>query len=309
MMTSIRFHLLIAMLCYMVVVPVLAQDATPTPIPLDDIPDFGKVLLSFDIPSDDPDFLVSKRIAVQPDMSRIYVASGVVGLVYIFDDKGRELGQVDVVYDYPIQDMAVGADGNLYITQTNNINIYDRDGQLIREILGRFFDQILYMRIALLDDKSIYAADFFSEKDRFYHLDNDGETITEYDVGFFSNLSGAKFSIWDEIVVGEDGFLYYFNDQTKTMFQIDAEGNLNNQYDGLIDNPSTDPIRSGILVDDAGQVWLGDFGEIIIFGAKEELIQTIKLGKEFDFVHDMAFTDTGLMVVAQPLTISIVQVG
>jgi len=296
-------------LCFGFSLPIMAQDTTPTPIPIDQIPDFGKVVLSFDIPTDEPDFLLSKRIAVQPDLSRIYVASGAIGVVYIFDEKGRLLDQVDVVYEYPISDMAVGVDGNLYITQSNNINIFDRDGQLIREILGDFPNRILYLRVVPLADKTLYAADFASEKDRFYHLDNDGEPIIEFEAGYFSNLSGAKFLIWDEITVGDDGYFYYFNDQTKTMFQIDADYELYNQYSGLIEDPVTDPIRSGILVDEAGQVWLGYYGGIQIFGKKEQLIHTIELEKSFDFVHDIAFADNGLLVAAQPMTVSIIQVG
>ena len=138
---SIPNRLILLLLSFVFTMPMMAQDATPTPksgFDPESIPNFGKVLLSFEIPKDNRDFLLGRWIAVQPDLSRIYVGSGASGIVYIFDDKGQLLDEVDTIYEFPPTDMILGPDGNLYIAQVNNIYVYDRDGQRINEIEGNF---------------------------------------------------------------------------------------------------------------------------------------------------------------------------
>lgn len=301
------------MISLMAVLPIMAQDTTPTPatVPFDPdaIPDFGRVVLSFEVPMDNNDFLLAKWVAVQPDLSRIYVGSGVAGIVYIFDDKGQLIGEVDTIYEFPPTDMIVGPDGNLYITQINNIYVYDQDGQRLREIPGAYLDDIIYTQVLPQDDKTMIVAQLFGDKDRLYHLDADGTVLRESERGFFSILNGDEYSQFDRITQGQDGYLYYFSDETKTMYQLDEDWTLRNQYNGLIAEPSTDPARSGVLVDEGGNVLLGDFGGVEIYGEKEQLVHTLKLANEFDFVHHMTFANNGLLVTVQPRTVSIIQYG
>ena len=159
-----RIYIVTVILSLFFAIPALAQDPTPTLEPFDPeaIPNFGAILLTFDIPMDNRDFLLGKWIATQPDLSRIYVGSGVSGIVYIFDEKGRLLDEVDTIYEFPPTDMVVGADGNLYIVQGNNVYIYDRDGQRVGELDSFSMDDVIFSRVAPLEDKTVYVADFFN---------------------------------------------------------------------------------------------------------------------------------------------------
>ena len=301
--------LVIFLLSIVVTLPLLAQDATPTAVDIKDIPNFGQVIMKIDVPMDNRDFLLAKYVAVQPDLSRIYVASGASGIVYIFDDKGQLLDEVDTVYEVPITDMIVGSDGNLYIAQLGNIDVYDRDGQRIRQILGVFSDGVIYSQVIPLPDKTLLAAQLFGDKDRLYHLDTDGTLIEESEPGYFSILNGYEFSQFDRVVLGQDGYLYYFSHEAKVMYQIDEDWELLAQYSGLIESPQGDPARTGVLVDANSRVLLGDFGGVQIFGDKEQLIYTIKLAEQYGFVHHMVFADNGLLITVQPNTVSIIQYG
>lgn len=308
-----RFCLLFLIVSFLVGMPVMAQDATPTAADAKafnpaDILDFGEIVLSFDIPMDNRDFLLGKLIAVQPDLSRIYVASGVSGIVYIFDDKGRLLDEVDTFYEYPATDMIVGADGNLYVVQATSVFIYDRDGQRIRELPSTSLDDTIFLRVAPLDDKTMYTADFFNDKGQLFHLDSEGVVIWESERGFFDLISGDVISIFDQITLGQDGFLYYFSDEAKTMYQINDDWEVSVQYSGLI-TEQNDPQRTGVLVDAQGKVLLGYYGGVQVFGEKEQIVAEIKLAEQFAFVHHMAFADNGLLAVVQPNTVSVIQYG
>ncbi len=282
-----------------------AQDSTFDP---DTIPNFGRVLLKFDVPMEDNNFLLAKHIAVQADLSRIYVGSGAAGIVLIFDNKGNLLGEADVLYEAPVTDMAVGYDGNLYTIQFGNIYVYDPDGIRIREILGDFSNDVSYDRIVPMPDKTLYALDVFSEKDRLYHISAEGETLFTSELGFFSSITGSQNDIFDEFKLGQDGYLYYFNNEGKQMVQLDTDLNLINIYDDLITDTQS-PQRSAMLIDEAGKVLFGNNGGIELYGEKEALIYTIKLDTEYSFVYDIAFADDGVLVAVQNTSVTVLQYG
>lgn len=282
-----------------------AQDNTFDP---DAIPNFGRVLLQFDVPMEDNNFLLAKHIAAQPDLSRIYVGSGAAGIVLIFDNKGNLLGEADVLYETPVTDMAVGYDGNLYTIQYGNIYVYDPDGTRIREISGDFLNDISYDRVVPMPDKTIYALDVFSEKDRLYHISADGDTLFTSELGFFSTITGSQNDIFDEFKLGQDGYLYYFNNEGKQMVQLDADLEVINIYDDLITDPQN-PQRSAMLIDKDSKVLFGNNGGIEMYGNKEALIHTIKLDAEYSFVYDIAFADDGVLVAVQNTSVTILQYG
>ncbi|GEM_PF-1779084 len=286
---------------------IIAQDNEADFDP-DAIPNFGRILLEIDIPMEDNDFLFAKHLAVQPDLSRIYVGSIAAGIVLVLDDKGDVIDQVDIFYEAPVTDMAVGADGNLYVIQFGNLYAYDRDGRLIDQLAGDFSADISFDRVVPAPDKSIFLLDVFSDKDRLYHMTEDGEDILVSDWGYLSSITGKEQSIFDEFKLGQDGFLYYFSDEAKQMLQMDESFEVLNTYNNLpADQTGTQ--SSAMLIDDEGRVLFGNTGAVEIYGAKEELVHTIELKSELEFVFDIAFAENGQLLILQNTKLTIIQYG
>ena len=287
----------------------VAQDDDTT-FDTDTIPNFGRVLLSVEIPMEDNDFLIARHLAVQPDLSRIYVGSIAAGIVLVLDEKGTVIDQVDVFYEGPITDMGVGADGNLYVVQFGDLYVYDRDGRQIEKLAGDFSNKIQFDQVVPAPDKTLYLIDVFSEKDRLYHLTTDGDELLTSERGYLSDITGDDPSIFDQLRLGQDGFLYYFSDEARQMLQMDDTFEVVNTYSNLLTDTSGTQ-RTAMLIDDAGRVLFGEMDVIEIYGAKEELVYTIELGSEssFPFVYDMAFADNGQLVILQGTQLTIIQYG
>jgi len=299
-----RLMTLLGILC-LATVMITAQDDDTTFDP-DSIPNFGRTLLEFEIPMEDNDFLLAKHLAVQPDLSRIYVGSGAAGIVLVFDDKGNQIDEVDIFYEAPVNDMAVGADGNLYVIQFNELFAYDPDGRLIAELAGDVLEGLSFDRVVPAPDKTLYLLDSFSDKDRLYQYDTDGTELVATERGYLGGVTGDDPSLFDEFRLGQDGFLYYFSDDAKIMVQMALDFEVTNTYENLITAVGGSQ-RTAMLIDEQGQVLFGANGGVEIYGAKEELVYTLKLPDEFSFVHDIAFADNGQLVVLQSNTLTIVQ--
>lgn len=304
-----RNYLFIVILCLALLIAslALAQD-DESEFDTSSIPNFGRVLLEFEIPMEDNDFLLARHVAVQPDLSRIYVASGAAGIVLVMDEKGNVIDQVDVFYEGPVTDMAVGADGNLYVTQFGNLFAYDREGRAIEQIAGNFSEGIHLDQVAPAPDKTLYAIDVFSEKDRLYHYTAEGDDVLVAESGYLSDIVADDPSIFDQFRYGEDGLLYYFSDEARQMVQMDESFEVLNVYSNLI-TETTGTQRTAMLIDDAGRVLFGNMDVVEMYGAKEELIHTIKLDTQFVFVYDMTFADDGQLVILQGAKLTIVQYG
>jgi len=298
---------LLLIVCLFVSRPLMAQD-DDVPLELETNPDFGRVLLEVEIPMEDNDFLLAKHLAVQPDLSRIYVGSGAAGIVLVLDDKGNQIDQVDIFYEAPVNDMAVGPDGNLYVVQFNKLFVYDPDGRQIAELAGDVLNGLSFDRVVPAPDKTLYLVDVFSDKDRLYHLDENGEELFASEHGYLSNITGDDPSIFDEFRLGQDGLLYYFSNEAKQMIQMDNSFEVLNIYSNLITS-NTGTQRTGMLIDEVGRVLFGDRGEVEIYGDKEELVYSMKLASEFEFVHDIAFAEHGQLVVLQDTQLTVLQYG
>lgn len=286
------------LLLLLLIMPTLAQDDEPTPVE-----NFGQVLFSFALEIDDDDFGHARTLAASRDLKRYYVAGG-DGYVYVYDDKGRYLEIIDTGFETPISDLAVDDDDRLYVVQSGSILLYDQDLQQIREIPGRLPGPY-YSQIILLDDGTFYATQFFGPDNAFYHLNPDGTIASEAKSDFFSNLSDERVNMFDALRVGQDGYLYYFNQSSEIFFQFTEDGEILNRYRSLIDTFS---LRGGILIDELSQVLLGAGGGIEIYGAKESLVNMIRL-ETSGFVHDMAFVSDGRLIAVQPDSVSVIQYG
>lgn len=286
------------MILLLLLMPAGAQDSEDQPVE-----NYGQVLFSFELDINDEDFGHARTLAVADDLSRYYVAGG-DGLVYVYDDKGRRVETIGTPTSVPISDLAVDADKILYVLHQGSIQQYDADYQLLRELDGGL-PTPYYSEIAFLDDGTFYAAQFFGSDDALFHLNPDGSVVTPQQLEFFSELSEERVGIFDALRIGQDGYLYYYNQSEEVFFQFTPEGEVLNRYRSLIDTFS---LRGGILIDEKSQVLLGAGGGIEVYGAKETLIDTIEL-PHIGFVHDMTFVSDGRMVVVQPDRVSVIQYG
>jgi len=289
------FRLVFFVLIVVSAIPILAQDEQP-------VENFGRILLSFDLGIDDEDFSSARNVAAPTDLS-VYYVSGADGLVYVYDDKGNFEGTLETGEDNIINDLAVDIDKRLIVAQNGALYIFDHEGTFLRKIPGNLITQY-YSRVVPLEDGTFYAPQFFGD-DRLFHLNMDGSPVEPTREEFFEGISNESVGIFDQFVVGQDGYLYYYNQSEGSFFQFDESDEVLNRYDDLVD---VFTLRGGIAVDENGRVLLGGNGGVEVYGAKEALVNTIA-GDGTGFANDLQFASDGQLVILQTDAITVVQYG
>lgn len=161
------------------------------------------------------------------------------------------------------RDVAVDADGNIYVSDTGNkrVRVYDATGQYLRDIgsagadLGQLDEPA---GLAISDDGRLFVADTWNRRVAVFSLD--GQPLITFPVrGWYEDLGNRPYLAVDEA----RNLLYVGDPDAGRVLVYDTLGNCVGSFgqptDGVGDMTQFDTV-SGLWVDDAGFVYVADAG-------------------------------------------------
>ena len=243
-------------------------------------------------------FQNAEHIAVGPG-GNIYVAEHAGGLVQIFDEQGNYLDEWNAGKDEDIYitDMEVSRDGIMFLVYDSELYLHDA---ATGELLGQLEhpDGWGFEDLALGDDGRI-AASWYCNRDDIVMFDPQGNL--DYVLrGAVSNITGdSELSI--QVALDGNGNIFAFGSFNEKVLKFSPSGRYLNMFGSSGDRPGQFTSPSAICTDRMGNLWVSDFGDLIVFDNQGAYIGTVDPGRP---IYDMVITgDYQMLAIAADETI------
>lgn len=227
-------------------------------------------------------FQDAEHVRVDPQ-GNIYVGEFSSGRIQTFDPQGNytgqwNIGKSDQIY---LHSMDLSRDGRLFLVYDSELYIHDPvSGELLGQLQhpdGWGFDDV-----AVCDDGSVVAA-WYCNRDDIVRFAPDGslEFVIREAV---SGQSGSSELSTDVGVDGEGNIFAYgsFND---SFFKFSPSGRFLNRFGSDGDRPGQLTSPSSFCIDQAGRVWVSDFGDLIVFDNNGTYLETFDPGMSLSDIY------------------------
>lgn len=230
-------------------------------------------------------FQDARHICVDRE-GNIYVAEYNEGKVQLFDPDGTYTGQWEVAKaeEVYIQGMDLSMDGSLYLIYDSELYVHDAvTGELLGQLLHP--DGWGYDDVAVCDDGSVVAS-WYCNRDDLIRFDPDGNLDFVIREAVSGQSGDSELNI--QVAVDGAGNMFAYGSFNESIFKFSPAGRFLNRFGSEGDRPGQFTSPSCFCVDQAGRLWVSDFGDLIVFGNDGTYLATIDPGV---YLSDMYMAD------------------
>jgi streptogramin lyase len=199
----------------------------------------------------------------------VYVVDVNAGNVAQFDPSGNLIRRFGSFISYRGPDpsgLGIDSAGNVYVTEYYNyvIQKFDTDGNYVRSydmraIMG---DNWAYDTNDIVIDPAgnLYVTDIWGG--RVDKISNDGNLVTTWgglnSATPFQFPGGIPYTVW-AVALGPDGHVFVTDETANEVYEFTSGGALVDQFGGSGSGPGELSFPLGVRVDNAGNVYAGDY--------------------------------------------------
>lgn len=228
-------------------------------------------------------FKDNRSVAVDSASGKIFSVEYSGGKVQVFDREGKFLTQWIADPKMALRAMATDRKGNLYLMQSNGIQVFEAEtGKLLRKT-ERFYGK----GMTLAPDGRIIA----TTSDGFIILDGNLQKVQEFRDA--AQRANAIFG-FEQIAVDGNGTIYALDDQNGDVCKFAADGKFLNRFRTGSSSPNS------VAVDGKGRIFVSDTSVIYVFDADGRQLESFPEKQAFG----MAFNDQNeLFVASRPFVV------
>lgn len=238
-----------------------------------------------------PGLFTEARCVGTDSRGRIYVGEMDTGRIQLFESDGTYITQWSFgsPEDRWLTAMAVSRNGTVYIVTGSELYIYDGETGdslgMLEHPDGWGFDDV-----TACADGSVLAT-WYKNRDDIIRFDRNGRM----DLLIGEAISGQSGDSELSTLVAADGLgnIFAFGEFTGSVFKFSEEGRFITRFGIDGDRPGQFTAPSCIATDNVGNLWVNDFGEMIVFDGTGFCLGTLDLGL---YLYDMVIGDGDILV-------------
>jgi len=244
---------------------------TPSPQPTRTLSSPRQVL-SFGAEGNSPGTLDDPRYIAFDTSGNIYVGNFSDAWISKFDAKGNYIQrwQPPSQNDLPLTDLTNDSQGNIYAVRDGFIYIYAPDGNLLKTLRNA---DVRFDKIVPLPNGGLLALTSDLD-DTVLWLDSSGRVTRKIEKVVSSITQNTQLDL--QLAVDSSGGVYLLSDTEHAIFHFSPQGKYLGRFGEEGDEPSQfSGILTGFAIDGAGNIFVGDFTGIKVFGPDTQYLSNV----------------------------------